>query len=127
MEWAPSLPNAISHCRIKVWRPADVPGYLHYGTNPRVGSLIVVADSAWSITRTHPKKEFTGGTHGYDIRDTDIHAIFYAFGPAFKHGYIQPAFPNTDIYPLLAFLLGIEPAKTDGDFNHVIHMLKMTK
>ncbi len=109
---------------IKVWRPGEVPGYLNYGKNARVGSLIVVADSAWSITRTHPKKEFRGGTHGYDIRDTDIHAIFYAVGPAFKHGYIQPAFPNADIYPLMAYLLGIKPAVNDGSLQQIVDMLK---
>ncbi len=112
---------------IKVWKPDEVPQYLNYGKNPRVGSIILVADSSWSISLSAPDKTFTGGTHGYDIRNTDIHAIFYATGPAFNRGYVQPAFPNTDIYPLLAFLLGIKPANTDGDFNHVIHMLKMTK
>ena len=126
--WTDSAYFALKKVKgIKVWRPNEVPGYLNYGTNPRVGSIILVADSSWSISLSAPDKTFTGGTHGYDIRNTDIHAIFYATGPAFKRGYVQPSFPNTDIYPLLAFLLGIEPANTDGDFNHVIHMLKMTK
>jgi alkaline phosphatase D len=84
----------------------------------------VVADSAWSITRYTPKKEFTGGTHGYDIRNTDIHAIFYAAGPAFRQNYIHPSFQNIHIYPLLARLLGIVPAKTDGDLKAVEQMLR---
>jgi len=112
---------------IKVWRPDEVPKYLNYGTNQREGTVIVVADSAWSVTINRPKKEFTGGTHGYDIHDTDIHAIFYAAGPAFKQNYIQPAFQNIHIYPLLAYLLGIKPAKTDGDLQQVINMLKPLK
>ena len=109
---------------LKAWQPGDVPKYLNYGANPRDGSLILVADSAWSITFTHPKKESTGGTHGYDIHDTDIHAIFYAAGPAFKKNYVQPSFQNIHIYPLLAYLLGIKPAATDGDLQQVIQMLK---
>jgi predicted AlkP superfamily pyrophosphatase or phosphodiesterase len=112
---------------IKVWRPGDVPKYLNYGTNLREGTIIVVADSAWSLTLNRPKKEFFGGTHGYDIHDTDIHAIFYATGPAFKKNYIQPSFQNIHIYPLLAYLLGIKPAETDGDLQQVINMLKSTK
>lgn len=108
---------------IKVWRPFEVPGYLHYGSNLRVGDIIVVADSSWSVTLNRPKKEFTGGTHGYDIHNTDIHAIFYAVGPAFKHGYVQTSFQNTHIYVLLARLLGVKPAQTDGDIQQVIEML----
>jgi predicted AlkP superfamily pyrophosphatase or phosphodiesterase len=110
---------------IKVWKPEEVPSYLNYGTNPRVGDIIVVADSAWSITLNKPKSDFIGGTHGYDILNTDIHAVFYAAGPDFKQGYIQPAFQNIHIYSLLAHLLGLVPAKNDGDLKCVIDMLNL--
>ncbi len=63
------------------------------------------------------------GAHGYDNANTDMHAIFYASGPSFKEGYLQPRFPNTDIYPLIARLLGLKPADTDGDLNQVRDML----
>jgi hypothetical protein len=53
-----------------------------------------------------------------------MHAIFYAAGPAFKENYVQPSFQNIHIYPLLAYLLGIKPAQTDGDLQQVITMLK---
>ncbi len=112
---------------LQVWKPNQVPLYLNYGSNLRVGELIIVADSAWSITRNRPAKPFTGGTHGYDITNTDIHAIFYAVGPAFKKDYVQPSFQNVHIYPLLAYLLGITPAVTDGDFQKVMNMLKPVK
>ncbi len=122
--WADSAYLSLKKAKgIKVWRPSEVPAYLHYGSNPRDGEIIVVADSAWSVTLNHPKNEFTGGTHGYDTRNTDIHAIFYAAGPAFKKGFVQPSFQNIHIYVLLAHLLGIIPAKTDGDIQQVIEML----
>jgi alkaline phosphatase D len=108
---------------LQVWKPSEVPEHLNYGSNPKVGDIIVVADSAWSVTMKKPKKQFTGGTHGYDIRNTDVHTIFYAAGPAFKQNYIHPSFQNIHIYPLLAHLLGIMPAKTDGDLLQVIDML----
>ncbi len=109
---------------IEVWKPNEVPAYLNYGTNPRVGDIIVVADSSWAVSLNQPKKDFTGGTHGYETRNTDIHAIFYAAGPAFKQNFVQPSFRNVNIYPLLAYLLGITPVKTDGDLQEVIDMLK---
>lgn len=112
---------------IKVWKPDEVPEYLNYGRNPRVGNIIVVADSAWSVTIQNPKAEYSGGTHGYDFLNTDMHAIFYAAGPAFKQNYIHTSFHNTHIYSLLAYLLGIKPAETDGNLNEVINMLQHVK
>jgi len=112
---------------IKVWKPSEVPEYLNYGKNPRIGDMIVVADSAWSVTLQKPDNYSKGGTHGYDTRNTDMHAIFYAVGPAFKENYIHPAFQNTHIYSLLAYLLGINPAETDGSLQEVITMLKPIK
>jgi len=123
--WIDSAYTALKKAgHLQVWKPAEVPEHLNYGKNPRVGDIIVVADSAWCVTLNQPNESFTGGTHGYDIRNTDIHAIFYAAGPAFKQGYVHSSFQNTDIYPLLAHLLGINPAKTDGDLRHVSGMLK---
>lgn len=109
---------------ISVWKPSEVPKHLNYGTNPNIGSLIVVADSAWSLTMRKPSIKTDGGTHGYDISNTDMHAIFYATGPAFRVNYVQPSFSNTDIYLLLAKILGLSPAKTDGNINDIIEMLK---
>lgn len=123
--WADSVYKVLKPIHgIEVWKPAEVPACLDYGHNVRDGNIIVVADSSWSVMLTHPNKGIGGGTHGYDIRDTDIHAIFYAVGPAFKHNFTQPSFQNIHIYPLLAYLLGIVPAKTDGDLNQVKGMLR---
>jgi predicted AlkP superfamily pyrophosphatase or phosphodiesterase len=123
--WIDSAYSALKKAQgIEVWKPGEVPAYLNYGTNPRVGDIIVVADSSWAVSLNQPKKDFTGGTHGYDTRNTDIHAIFYATGPAFRLNFVQPSFSNVNIYPLLAYLLGITPVKTDGDLQEVINMLK---
>jgi len=123
--WKDSAYTALKKApHIQVWKPAEVPAYLNYGKNQRVGDIVVVADSAWSVSLSKPEKEGTGGTHGYDPRNTDMHAIFYAVGPDFKKNYVQPSFQNIHIYPLLAYLLGIQPAKTDGDLQQVIEMVR---
>ena len=49
--------------------------------------------------------------------------IFRAVGPDFKKGYKSDPFINTDIYVLLAKLLGIKPEDTDGDYNRIKGML----
>ena len=109
---------------MQVWKAGEVPAHLNYRDNPRIGDIVIVADSAWSITRFPPKKSFTGGTHGYDTRNKEMHTIFYAAGPAFKQGYVQPSFQNIHIYSLLAHLLGIVPVETDGSLEQVKGMLR---
>ncbi|HEY4787524.1 MAG TPA: ectonucleotide pyrophosphatase/phosphodiesterase [Bacteroidales bacterium] len=108
---------------LSVWRKNEVPQRLHFGTNPRIGQLVLLADSSYSISLRRYKME-EEGAHGYDNRNTDMHAIFYAMGPAFKIDYSAPSFPNVDLYSLMAYILGLDPAKTDGNLDDVRGMLK---
>jgi alkaline phosphatase D len=108
---------------IRAWKSENIPARLHYGTNPRTLDITVVADSLWSA-EWGSNGDFTGGTHGYDNRDSDMHTIFYACGPAFKNGFVSNPFNNVDIYNLLAYLLHINPAQNDGNFEHIKPVLK---
>jgi len=108
---------------VKVWKYGEVPDSLHYGTNPRTLDFILVADSAWQYSLTD-KEPRSAGAHGYNPYNTDMHAIFYAKGPAFKTGYQQPTFENIDIYPLICNILNLKPAAVDGKMDHVKGMLK---
>jgi alkaline phosphatase D len=112
--------SAIPH--LSAWRHGEVPDSLHYGTNPRTLDFILCADSAWQFTMTGivPRSR---GAHGYNPYDTDMHAIFYATGPAFKAGYRQPTFENVDLYPLICHILKIAPAPVDGRIERVSGML----
>ncbi len=112
-----------AEAHLSVWKHDSLPARLHYGTNPRTLDLTVVADTGWSLYKT-PKKHFGKGAHGYDNAWKAMHAVFYAAGPAFKKGYRQPVFENVNIYPLIAHILNIKPAKTDGDLDIVKGMLK---
>ncbi|NTV83673.1 MAG: alkaline phosphatase family protein [Bacteroidales bacterium] len=108
---------------IKVWKYGEVPDSLHYGTNPRTLDFILVADSAWQYSLTD-KVPRSAGAHGYNPYNTDMHAIFYAKGPAFKAGYKHPTFENINLYPLICHILNIKPAAVDGKIDHVKGMLK---
>jgi len=111
---------------ISAWRKEEIPVHLHYGSHPRVSDLVVVADSSWSVGTAPELSGYSGGAHGYDSRNTDMHNIFYAVGPDFKSGYTHPPFENIHIYPLVAHILGLEPADVDGDIEAVAGMLKDT-
>ncbi len=108
---------------ITCWKSGELPERLHYGNNPRTLDIVVVADSSWSLI-SKEKNKVGKGTHGYDNNNKDMHAIFYAYGPAFKSNYTASTFTNVDIYPLIANILGLQPAKTDGDIENVKGMLK---
>jgi len=53
-----------------------------------------------------------------------MQAIFYAAGPAFKIGYVNPTVENVNIYPLIAKILGLKPVPTDGKLEAMSKMLK---
>jgi len=101
-----------------------VPARLHYGTHPRIGQIVVIADSSWSIGTRPDGSGIRGGAHGYDNANTDMHAIFYAAGPAFKRGYTFDQLNNTDIYNLICKILKLKPAPNDGNLQNINHILK---
>jgi len=108
---------------IYAWKHDSLPERLHYGTNIRTQDICVVAYPGWAIS-TSWRKGYYGGSHGYDNAFTDMHAIFYAAGPAFKKEYLQPTFENVNIYPLMAEILGLNPADMDGKLKNVAGMLR---
>jgi len=108
---------------VKVWKKGSLPERLHYGNNQRIYDFVLVADPGWSVYWSWQNKKGKGA-HGYDNSFKDMQAVFYATGPDFKKGYLQPAFPNVDVYPLVIKLLGLHPAKNDGNINEVSGMLK---
>ncbi len=102
---------------ISVWRKEEVPAHLNYGSSNHLGDIIVAPDLGWQFATT-PRG--LNGAHGYDINEPDMQIIFRACGPDFKRGYTLPhSFSNVDLYSILAELLKIEPAKTDGSLEKV--------
>jgi alkaline phosphatase D len=109
---------------VGAWPSGTVPERLVYGSHDRTLDFVIVADSAWSVGWMGKAYSNSRGAHGYDNRNTDMHAIFFASGPAFRSGYKHPPFSNTDIYSLVAHLLGFQAADTDGKLSNVREMLR---
>ena len=107
------------------WRPghgvcrrkADLPAHLHYGRNPRVPAVICIAQDGWMFASRTRHGEVLAGQHGYDPADPHMDALFLAHGQAFRRGYVQPPFDNVDVEPLLAHLMGLPAAPTDGSLQ----------
>ncbi|MGB0134274.1 ectonucleotide pyrophosphatase/phosphodiesterase [Dokdonella sp.] len=118
------------HENMQCWRKTELPARFHYGTHRRVPAIVCLANHGWTIASQEylaRKKHFSLGEHGYDNEDPDMRAIFIAHGPAFRSGVVLPPFDNVDVYPLLAWLLGLEPEPHDGNFDMLAGALKMSR
>ena len=111
----------------RCWRRGEMPAHLRYGANPRIPPVVCVAQAGWLYATRAEVADHPGGVlkgeHGYDPADPRMDALFIAHGPAFRAGYVQPAFDNLDVYPLLAHLLRLAPRPNDGRLAEVAGML----
>ncbi len=110
---------------MNIWRTGELPERLNFGHNPRTLDLVLLAANGWNIGWGEEfGQSLSGGGHGWDNEKKDMHTIFYAMGPAFKEGHRHSAFELVDIYPLIAHIIGLRPAETDGRIDRVSGMLK---
>jgi alkaline phosphatase D len=111
-----SIPN------LKVWERKEIPERLHYGSNPRIQDILIEADAGYSVGLKPTSRRYSGGAHGYDNENPDMHGIFYAQGPAFKKGYKHKSILNLNLYTIITHTLGLTPSKNDGDWEDVKEM-----
>lgn len=111
------------HAHMRCYRKEDLPARLDYGKNPRVPAYLCLAETGWSITShdvlAKRKDPMSRGEHGYDNLDPTMRAMFVARGPDMASGVRIAPFPNVDVYPLLAHLLGLQPLPNDGRLDDV--------
>ena len=56
--------------------------------------------------------------HGFDpTRMPEMKAIFFAAGPDIAPGKTVAPFQNTNLYPWIAHILGLQVPKNDGSLN----------
>jgi len=101
----------------------DMPAHLHYGSNPRIPSLLCLAEPGWIVTSRAAAAKKKAGGHGYDGEAPEMAALFIARGPDFRRHKVHAPFDNVDVYPLLAKLLGVTPEPNDGRLPEVADML----
>ncbi|MBW8809174.1 MAG: alkaline phosphatase family protein, partial [Lysobacter sp.] len=117
-----------AHEQYDCWRKSELPARWHYGTHPRVPPIVCQMHEGWDAIEGEKLRGATQvqtrGSHGFDPALPSMRAIFLARGPAFKRGATIPAFDNVDVYPLLARLIGIRPARNDGDIAPLLPALR---
>lgn len=116
-----------AHDRYHCWRKEELPQRWHYGTHSRIPPIVCQMNEGWDALPTRfieGRSAGTRGSHGYDPELPSMRAIFIARGPSFGSGVQLPAFENVDVYPLLAHLLGVEPADHDGNAQTLLPALE---
>jgi len=110
-----------------VYLTTNMPKRWHYSRKDdhfnRLGDIILVPHlpKVFNFNR----RTITPGKHGFDPYLKDMHASFYAWGPAFKSHYTIKGFGNVNVYPLVAKILGLSiKEKIDGDLKVLAPILK---
>ncbi len=114
------------------WKKADIPIRLNYNDSPRIAPIICSSEEGWITTSRKRFDEMKDadnfdkphGAHGYDNRYKSMQATFIAHGAAFKKGVLAEPFENVNVYNLMCKILGLKPAKNDGNFENVKNLLR---
>ena len=117
------------HPHLRVYRRREVPARFHFNAHPRITPIVAVADEGWTITdratlTRRGRDDYDGGQHGYDPDLVSMGAVFVAAGPGIAEGRWVPPFRNVHVYSLMAHLLGVRPAATDGSIDSVRAVLR---
>jgi predicted AlkP superfamily pyrophosphatase or phosphodiesterase len=119
------------HPHLAVYRRDEIPAVYGIAGHPRLPPVVGIADEGWYITSKRevnrwrqPDRDAPGGTHGYDARLKSMQGLFIAAGPRIKSGVTVAPFENIHIYEFMCAVLGLTPAKNDGDPSVTRDMLR---
>jgi len=117
---------------LQIYRRGEFPERLNFGKNKRIAPIVVTASEGTVIMnrQRYEQIEKRGeldkirGGHGYDNALVSMRATFIARGAAFKKRKTVEPFENIEIYNLMCRILGLTPAKNDGNLERVKHLLR---
>jgi predicted AlkP superfamily pyrophosphatase or phosphodiesterase len=119
----------------ETYRKGHFPAYVHIGTGPRVGDLLLItrppyafegpelmkpeiavrAENTSGPAIYEPEVKWFHSMHGFKPDVEAMHAIFYAWGPGIARGKRLDRVEMIDVAPTALNLVGLKPGKgTDG-------------
>jgi len=110
------------HPALAVYRSNELPAEYGLAGHPRLPAIFGVAKEGWNIVSKRdvdrweqPDRHAPGGTHGYDASAPSMQGVFIATGPRIRRGLEVKPFENIHVYEFMCAVLGLQPAKNDGD------------
>jgi predicted AlkP superfamily pyrophosphatase or phosphodiesterase len=114
----------VAGARVQAWATADMDSTWHIAAPGRCPDLYIQATFPYDLVPTTPQEWKPGpGNHGYHNSNTDMHGIFVASGRGIKPGEI-PAMRVVDVYNVVCTLVGVPPARNDGDVRRVKDVIR---
>lgn len=110
--------RAMVGARADVYLRSEVPARYHYSAHPAIGDILIIPKGHGMVERADLRARFQPGyTHGWDNQLPDMGATFIAAGPRLKPHTRLPPLEAVNVYALVAELLGLVPAPTDGKLD----------
>jgi predicted AlkP superfamily pyrophosphatase or phosphodiesterase len=111
------------HPQLKVYRSTELPAEYRLAGHPRLPAVIGIASEGWSITSRRNVRRWIvdqvggapGGEHGYPATAQSMQGLFIANGPRIRRGMRVKPFENIHVYEFMCAVLGLQPARNDGD------------
>lgn len=110
------------HPALTVYRKSEIPERYGLANHPRVPEIFGVANDGWQIASKRDIDRWSehdrrppGGAHGYDATLQSMQGLFIAAGPRIKTGLRVKPIENIHLYEFMCAILGLQPAKNDGD------------
>ncbi len=123
--------------QFRIVDPVDLEYYRDLSAHAnRIGDLIILADLGYYLAndqgyldvvarRMRMDGSTARGEHGFDPKEKEMHAIFYAKGPQIRSGLTLDSFDNIHVYPLICRILGLPiPKDIDGKLEVLQPILK---
>lgn len=110
------------HPSLTVYRRSEIPERYGLANHPRVPAIFGVAKDGWQIASKvdvrrwqQPGRRPPGGAHGYEATDQSMQGLFIASGPKIRAGMRVKPIENLHLYEFMCAILGLQPARNDGD------------
>ncbi|XP_053394488.1 uncharacterized protein LOC123525750 isoform X2 [Mercenaria mercenaria] len=114
------------HSAMKVFTKDTMPRRHHYTNSNRIGQVSIDMKDEWLVF-SDSTTWCTGGNHGWDNTNKNMHALFLAHGPAFKDNFTAEPFENIELYDLMAEVLNISAAPNNGTRGSLHYVLRSSK
>ena len=122
------------HPALDVYRSSEIPAEYRLANHPRLPAVVGIAKEGWHITSrgsvrrwSEPGRRAPGGEHGYDGRVQSMQGLFLASGPRIRRGLRFKPLENVHLYEFMCAVLGLQPAKNDGDPAVTRDMLRLNQ
>jgi predicted AlkP superfamily pyrophosphatase or phosphodiesterase len=110
------------HPALAVYRSHELPAEYRLAGHPRLPPIVGIAQDGWHIVSKRDIDRWQsgarrppGGNHGFAASEQSMQGLFVAHGPRIRRGVTVKPFENIHIYELMCAVLGLQPAKNDGD------------